>query len=130
DLLPRLLTAAPGLKVIVITAYASVDTAVEDLRRRAADYLAEPFTPDQRELPLEKVTALFRLERRVQALEGDLAQVDPEADLDSASPPMQTALRLAHQAAPGDARVLLRGESGTGKGVVARAIHLWSPRRD
>jgi NtrC-family two-component system response regulator AlgB len=130
DLLPRLLAAAPGLKVVVITAYASVETAVEALRRGAADYLAKPFTPAQIDLTLEKVTALSRLERRVQALEGDLAQADPEADLDSASPAMQTALRLAHQAAPGDARVLLRGESGTGKGVVARAIHLWSPRRD
>jgi len=128
DLLPRLLTAAPGLKVIVITAYASVETAVEAMRRGAADYLAKPFTPAQIDLTLEKVTALFRLERRVQALEGDLAQVDPEADLDSASPPMQTALRLAHQAAPGDARVLLRGESGTGKEVAARALHRGSPR--
>ncbi|HEV7517765.1 MAG TPA: sigma-54 dependent transcriptional regulator [Thermoanaerobaculia bacterium] len=130
DLLPRLLAAAPGLKVVVITAYASVETAVEAMRRGAADYLAKPFTPAQIDLTLEKVTALARLERRVQALEGDLAQADPEADLESASPAMQTALRLAHQAAPGDARVLLRGESGTGKGVVARAIHLWSPRRD
>ena len=74
--------------------------------------------------------ALARLERHVQALEGDLAQADPEADLTSASPAMRRALDLAHQAAPGDARVLLRGESGTGKGVVARAIHAWSPRRD
>jgi NtrC-family two-component system response regulator AlgB len=130
DLLPRLAAAAPGLKIVVITAYASVETAVEAMRRGAADYLAKPFTPAQIDLTLEKVTALARLERRVQALEGDLAQADPEADLDSASPAMRTALHLARQAAPGDARVLLRGESGTGKGVVARAIHLWSPRRD
>ncbi len=130
DLLPRLAAAAPELKVVVITAYASVETAVEAMRRGAADYLPKPFTPAQIDLTLEKVMALARLERRVQALEGDLAQSDPEADLASQSPAMETALHLAHQAAPGDARVLLRGESGTGKGVVARAIHAWSPRRD
>jgi NtrC-family two-component system response regulator AlgB len=130
DLLPRLAAAAPGLKLVVITAYASVETAVEAMRRGAADYLAKPFTPAQIDLTLEKVMALARLERQVQALEGDLAQADPEADLTSASPAMRRALDLAHQAAPGDARVLLRGESGTGKGVVARAIHAWSPRRD
>ncbi len=130
DLLPRLAAAAPGLKLVVITAYASVETAVEAMRRGAADYLAKPFTPAQIDLTLEKVMALARLERHVQALEGDLAQADPEADLTSASPAMRRALDLAHQAAPGDARVLLRGESGTGKGVVARAIHAWSPRRD
>jgi NtrC-family two-component system response regulator AlgB len=130
DLLPRLAAAAPELKIVVITAYASVETAVEAMRRGAADYLPKPFTPAQIDLTLEKVMALARLERRVQALEGDLAQVDPEADLASLSSAMETALHLAHQAAPGDARVLLRGESGTGKGVVARAIHAWSPRRD
>jgi two-component system, NtrC family, response regulator AlgB len=130
DLIPRLLAAAPGLKVVVITAYASVETAVEAMRRGAADYLEKPFTPAQLDLSLEKVTALSRLERKVQALEGHLAEADPEVDLDSASPAMQAALSLARQAAPGDARVLLRGESGTGKGVVAHAIHAWSPRRD
>ncbi|HTQ81390.1 MAG TPA: response regulator, partial [Thermoanaerobaculia bacterium] len=121
DLLPRLLAAAPGIKVIVITAYASVETAVEAMRRGAADYLEKPFTPAQIDLALEKVTALARLERKVQALEGDLAQTDPEAELASASPAMQEVLHLARQAAPGEARILLRGESGTGKGVVARA---------
>jgi NtrC-family two-component system response regulator AlgB len=130
DLLPRLLAAAPRLKVVVITAYASVETAVEAMRRGAADYLEKPFTPGQIDLTLEKITALSRLERKVQALEGHLAEADPEIDLDSASPAMQAALSLARQAAPGDARVLLRGESGTGKGVVARAIHAWSSRRD
>jgi two-component system, NtrC family, response regulator AlgB len=130
DLIPRLLAATPGLKVVVITAYASVETAVEAMRRGAADYLEKPFTPAQIDLTLEKVTALSRLERKVQALEGNLAQDDPEIELESQSPAMQAALALARQAAPGDARVLLRGESGTGKGVVARAIHAWSPRRD
>ena len=86
DLLPRLAAAAPGLKLVVITAYASVETAVEAMRRGAADYLAKPFTPAQIDLTLEKVMALARLERHVQALEGDLAQADPEADLDERQP--------------------------------------------
>jgi NtrC-family two-component system response regulator AlgB len=130
DLLPRLAAADPGLKIVVITAYASVETAVEAMRRGAADYLPKPFNPAQIDLALEKVRGLARLERRVEALESDLANAGPAADLESASPAQQAVLALARQAAASDARLLLRGESGTGKGVLARAIHDWSPRRD
>ena len=130
DLLPRLRTAAPGLKIVVITAYASVETAVEAMRRGATDYLAKPFTPPQLDLVLEKLAGVERLERRLQALEGNAAQTDPEAELTSASPAMRQVLDLARRVADGDARLLLRGESGTGKGVLARAIHAWSQRRE
>jgi NtrC-family two-component system response regulator AlgB len=133
DLLSWLRTEDPALKTVVITAYASVETAVEAMKRGAADYLAKPFGPVELDLAVEKVAGLTRLERKVQALEGDLAlagTADPEADVASASPAMQAVLRLARQAAASDMRVLLRGESGTGKGVVARAIHHWSQRRD
>jgi NtrC-family two-component system response regulator AlgB len=129
DLLPRLLAADPRLKVVVITAYASVETAVEAMRRGARDYLAKPFTPDALDLALSKVSDLARLERRVEALEGTLDEVDPLA-LESASPAMRAAIAVVRQVAPSDARLLLRGESGTGKGVVARAVHRLSPRRE
>jgi NtrC-family two-component system response regulator AlgB len=128
DLLPRLAALDPGLKVVVITAYASVETAVEAMRRGAADYLPKPFNPAQIDLALEKVRGLARLERRVAALE--IAGAEPGDDLGSASPAQQAVLALARQVAASEARVLLRGESGTGKGVLAKAIHAWSPRRE
>ncbi|HEY8022436.1 MAG TPA: sigma-54 dependent transcriptional regulator, partial [Thermoanaerobaculia bacterium] len=129
DLLPRLTALDPQLKVVVITAYASVETAVEAMRLGARDYLAKPFTPEQIDLALGKVTDLARLERRVEALEGTLDEVDPLA-LDSASPAMREVLSIVHQVAASDVRLLLRGESGTGKGVIARAVHRLSARRE
>ncbi len=133
DLLSWLRTEDPALKTVVITAYASIETAVEAMKRGASDYLAKPFGPVELDLALEKLAELNRLERKVQALEVDLTlagEGDLEADLESGSPGMQAVLRQARQAATSDARILLRGESGTGKGVVARAIHQWSARRD
>jgi NtrC-family two-component system response regulator AlgB len=133
ELLSWLRSEDPALKTVVITAYASFETAVEAMKRGASDYLVKPFGPMELELAFEKVAELTRLERQVQVLEGNLAlagQADPDADLPSESAAMQAMLRLARQAAASDMRVLLRGESGTGKGVVARAIHQWSPRRE
>jgi NtrC-family two-component system response regulator AlgB len=133
DLLSWLRVEHPALKTVVITAYASIETAVEAMKRGASDYLSKPFGPLELDLALDKIAELSRLERKVQALQDDLSlagEGDLEADLASESPAMQAVLRLARQAAGGEARVLLRGESGTGKGVVARAIHHWSARRE
>jgi NtrC-family two-component system response regulator AlgB len=133
DLLSWLRAEDPALKTVVITAYASIETAVEAMKRGASDYLSKPFGPMELDLALDKLAELNRLERKVQALEVNLTlagEGDLEADLESRSPAMQALLRQARQAAASDARILLRGESGTGKGVVAQAIHQWSPRRD
>ncbi len=129
DLLLKLTAAEPPPKVVVITAYASVETAVEAMRLGASDYLAKPFTPDQIDLALSKIADLTRLERRVEALEGTLDEVDPLA-LDSGSPAMREVLAIVRRVAASDVRLLLRGESGTGKGVIARAVHRLSPRRE
>jgi NtrC-family two-component system response regulator AlgB len=128
DLIPALLAATPGLKIIVITAYASIDTAVEAIRRGAADYLPKPFTPAQIELAVRKVFEVRSLERKVAALQEDLGRQHPEIDFSSSSPPMQRAINVARQAAASEATILLCGESGTGKTVLARAIHSWSGR--
>ncbi|HEX8915054.1 MAG TPA: sigma-54 dependent transcriptional regulator [Humisphaera sp.] len=128
DLVPQLLADSPWLKVVVITAYAAVDTAVEAMRRGAADYLAKPFTPAQVDAVVARVQGVRLLERQVADLESELGRAVPEADLTSASPAMQRAVTLARDVADSDATVLVRGESGTGKGVLARAIHGWSRR--
>ena len=128
DLIPALLAASPWIKIIVITAYASIDSAVEAMRRGAADYIPKPFTPAQVKLAVQKVAELHALEQRVAALQEDLGRSNPEMDFSSASHLMQRAVDMARQVAPSDATVLLRGESGTGKSVLARAIHAWSNR--
>ncbi len=128
DLIPALLAATPWLKVIVITAYASIDTAVEAMRRGASDYIPKPFTPAQIDLAVRKVFEVRTLEQKVAALQEDLGRQHPEVDLSSSSPAMQRAEALARQAAASEATLLLLGESGTGKTVLARAIHDWSRR--
>jgi len=128
DLIPALLAASPWLKVIVITAYASIDTAVEAIKRGATDYIPKPFTPAQVKLVVQRIAEMRSLEQRVATLQADLRRLTPEVDLTSESPAMQRALELARQVAPTEAIVLLTGENGTGKSVLARAIHGWSKR--
>ncbi len=128
DLIPVLLASAPWLKIIVITAYASIDTAVVAIQRGASDYVPKPFTPDQIRMAVNKLAQVRSLEQKLATLQEDLGRLNPEVELAFSSPAMQRALNLARQAAPSEASILLRGESGTGKTVLARAIHGWSNR--
>jgi len=128
DLLPRLLSLAPGLHVVVVTAYATIETAVEAMRRGAFDYLPKPFTPDQLRAVLDRIARMRRLESHVEELEEQLRSVVPEVDLQTNEPKMREALEMAFKTAASEATILLRGESGTGKGVLSRAIHARSQR--
>ncbi|MGD0276838.1 MAG: sigma-54 dependent transcriptional regulator [Syntrophales bacterium] len=130
DLIPVLLAESPWLKIVMITAYASIDTAVDAMRRGATDYIPKPFTPTQLKLVVQKIAEVRSLEQRIDALQADLNRINPEVDLTTASPVMQRAIELARQAAPTDAIVLITGENGTGKSIIARAIHSWSKRSD
>ncbi len=130
DLLPRLLAERPGLEVVVVTAYATVDTAVEAMRRGARDYLAKPFTPAQIAHLVDRARERRALEGRLVDLEARLEEATPEVVVDTASPKMQAALEVIGRAAAHDVAVLLRGENGTGKSVLARFLHARSPRRD
>lgn len=117
DLIPELLAIRPSLKIVVITAFATVDTAVEAMRRGAWDYLPKPFQPAQLSAAAAKVASL-----------GDSFRKHENLILDSSCPAMRETLRHARQAARRDATLLLRGESGTGKSALARIVHSWSPR--
>jgi two-component system, NtrC family, response regulator AlgB len=128
DMLPDMVRLRPGLSVVIITAYAAVDTAVEAMRRGAFDYLPKPFTPDQLRLLLERISRVRRLENRVRDLEEQIREVAPEADLHTEDARMRQILDIAFKAAASEATILLRGESGTGKGVLARALHAHSSR--
>jgi NtrC-family two-component system response regulator AlgB len=128
DLLPRLRQDAPDMGVVVVTAFASVDSAVEAMRRGAFDYLPKPFTPDQLRLVLQRWAGVSKLQHEVTRLRDEARASAPETDLETREPTMAKALEVAFQVAASEATVLLRGESGTGKGVLARAIHERSPR--
>jgi NtrC-family two-component system response regulator AlgB len=130
DLVPRMLAERPGLDVVVITAFATFDTAVEAIRRGARDYLPKPFTPAQIRHLLAAARERRATASRLDDLEARLAEAAPDVDLSSSSARVRAALETLMRAAPHDVAVLLRGESGTGKGVLARALHTASPRRE
>ena len=128
NVLPNLLKLVPGLAVIVVTAYATIETAVEAMRRGASDYLPKPFTPNQIRMVLDRVSRIRQLESHVEELEAQVRSIIPEADLQTENPGFQAVLDLAFKAAPSEAAILLLGESGVGKGVLARSIHVRSRR--
>lgn len=130
DLIPALLALCPWLKIIVVTAYASIDTAVEAIRRGASDYIPKPFTPEHIEIVTNRIASVRGMERQIAALEEHLNKINPEITFESRHPEMQRAVELARRVASTDAALLIKGPSGTGKTVLARAIHDWSRRSD
>ncbi len=118
----------PEVPVIIITGYSTVDTAVEAMKGGAFDYISKPFTPEQITEKVEKA-----LEQRVLHMEKIRPEVVwHEGDLDlfiGESEAMQSVYQRIRQVAPTDSTVLITGQSGTGKELVARAIHQNSPRR-
>ncbi|GAB3317396.1 sigma-54-dependent transcriptional regulator [Haliea atlantica] len=122
DVLAHMRREAPWMRVVIVTAHSAVDTAVDAIQGGAADYLVKPCGPEQ----LRESAA-----RQLQ-LRGDTAALEDgggeRADLQSGSPAMMAVLETARQVAGTDASVLVLGESGTGKGELARAIHDWSRR--
>jgi two-component system, NtrC family, response regulator AlgB len=129
EVLTEVLRLAPQAAVVIITAFASIETAVEAMRLGAFDYLPKPCTPDQVRQLLVKIERTKKLENRVLELESQINAESPEVDLTTSSPSMQAVIDMAFKAANSDATVLILGESGTGKSVMARAMHARSPRR-
>jgi two-component system, NtrC family, response regulator AlgB len=127
DLLPKLHQYAPWMKVVIVTAHSSIDSALDAMRAGAADYLVKPCSPEQLRMAATKQIQARRLEQRVEVLEKEDCATS-SAEMDSESPPMKKVLETLRQVADTDATVLILGESGTGKGVAARTIHHCSPR--
>ncbi len=129
ELQRRIHEANPDLMVIIMTGYATVETAVQALKQGAYDYITKPVDPDELSHLVAKAIEHRRARRQVERLREDLAEVLPATDLIGRSPGMKKVSELISMVAPTDATVLITGESGTGKEVVARAIHNASPRR-
>ncbi|HWA10384.1 MAG TPA: sigma-54 dependent transcriptional regulator [Opitutaceae bacterium] len=130
DVLAKLLQVAPGLAVVMFTAFANIATAVEAMRRGAFDFIPKPFTPDQIRAVLAKVAKTRSLESKVRQLESQLADEAPAVDLSSVEPGMQRSLQIAFKAAETAATLLILGPSGTGKSVLAREVHRRSAQRE
>ena len=130
EVLTQLRRVDAGLAIVIITAFASIPTAIEATRLGAADYLPKPFTPEQVRLVLGRIEKRRGLERRVEELES-LFEIPPaESALAAADSAMRNVLDLARKTATSHASIILLGESGTGKSLLARDIHQRSPRAD
>src|SRR3982751_3016566 len=114
DLIPEVLAENPNVVVIVVTAYATVETAVEAIRRGAWDYLPKPFTPAQIRHIAAKVQSQRMMSARMTDLEHRLQSESPDVDLAPRSPAMRSVMEVLSRAAQADVAVLFRGESGTG----------------
>ncbi len=126
DVLTQMRVQAPWMRVVIVTAHSAVDTAVDAMQAGAADYLVKPCSPDQLRLAAAKQLEVRQLTARIEALEGEMRK---QGDvLESHSPAMAAVLETARQVAATDANILILGESGSGKGELARAIHGWSKR--
>lgn len=130
DLLSRIQNIDNTLPVVVMTAWGSVDLAVEAMRRGARDFIQKPWENERLVTILRTQTELGQALRRGQRLEAEniLLRDDRKPVMIAESPSMQPVLEIIARVGPSDANVLITGENGTGKGVVARMLHTVSPR--
>ncbi len=131
ELLTRLREINPFIQVVVLTAFGTVETAVRAMKAGAIDYLTKPVEDlDELLLKLERAAEQNRLVVDNQVMSERLAEVFPASELIGESPAMRKVKELISLVAGRDATVLITGPSGTGKELVARAIHALSPRSD
>jgi two-component system, NtrC family, response regulator AlgB len=126
DVLDVIIKAHAQLPVVMFTAAGSVRTAVEAMQRGAQDYLEKPFTREQFHTVLARLKRIRQMGRRIEQLEVEVRETrsqQPEPVMDFSTPLMQEVMQVLLRAARSSASILILGQSGTGKSVIARMVH-------
>ncbi len=129
DILTRVMETDPSAKVILITAFASVETAIQSLKIGAYDYLTKPFSPEKLISILRNITQLNSVMNENAELKSRIDSLENKSII-GVSQSMKRLVQTIHQISHNDSTVLIEGESGTGKELVARALHKTSTRRN
>jgi DNA-binding NtrC family response regulator len=130
DVLQQIRRLPNPFPVIIMTAFATVDTAIEGLRKGAFDYITKPFKLNELSLTVERALSYYRLKTQNQALTNAVQKNWNRQSIVGKSAAIQNIFDLIERAAPASSNILITGESGTGKEVVARALHNQSPRAE
>ncbi len=120
----------PDTPVVIITGKGTIDAAVEAVREGVFDFVEKPLDPARLKIILQRALEKKETLHEMNVLRRRLSQMDSKVGLIGNSPPMRRAMELVEKVAPSKASVVITGQSGTGKEMVARAIHQLSPRRD
>ena len=128
QVLAAAIEADPTMSVLVITAFATVELAVESMRQGAFDFITKPFQPEVVRAAVRRACERTKLLRENDLLKGTVVRLEGSSEIVGTSLAMQTVRELIARVAPTAATVLITGETGTGKELVARAIHKSSPR--
>ena len=126
----ELQTIAPDLPIVIITAFGTIETAVESMKLGARDFVTKPFSNKELLLVVSRALENRRLRQEVKQLRVELARSYGLPNIIAADPKMAAVLEMVERVADSSATVLITGESGTGKDLLARALHFSSPRRD
>jgi DNA-binding NtrC family response regulator len=130
ELLERLKAEQPELEAIMLTGHGSIETAIQAMKKGAYDYLTKPFQLAELDVHIEKAFEKVRLARREQQWVNQLAFESERYRLVGSGARMKRVMQLLEKIAPTESTALIRGASGTGKELVARALHANGPRRD
>ncbi|HGY90535.1 MAG TPA: sigma-54-dependent Fis family transcriptional regulator [Planctomycetes bacterium] len=120
----------PGLQIIVITGYGTIESAVEAIKKGAAEYVQKPFLNEQIVALVDRLAKISQLEEENEDLRTQLQEITAFENIVGASKAMQDVFRILKNVSRSESDILLIGETGTGKEVMARAIHAHSPRKN
>ncbi len=130
QLMEKVKAQRPGIEVIIMTGYATVETAVKAMKNGAYDYLSKPFEMEELLHLVKKVVEIKSLQQEIKELKNQLKDSREQPLVFGNSLAMNQVMRFIEKVAPVDCNVLIQGESGTGKGLAAKAIHARSRRKD
>jgi DNA-binding NtrC family response regulator len=130
EILKRIRLAGISSEIVIITGFATIQTAVEAIKQGAVDYISKPFTPDELKICIEKVIQHSALLRENIALRKELHMHQGFEGIIGESPEMEKVFSIIKRVAPTNGTVLITGESGTGKELIAKAVHRLSLRND